>query len=170
MQPIWELLERTRLVRAAHEVTGEGHSDRAYGRFNALTDPMATLALAAEVVAKCRTNPNVIVVPEGIDAAVLGFAVAQERGIPVVSLVVDEGLALLSGDLPAQPQVLILAPQADDLFVHLVGSRIQAEQGTVIEAIALLKVHDAAMNALVDLRARRFPPAACPICASNPAA
>src|SRR5688572_20365070 len=76
----WTLLGRVGLTR-----TG--------GSFNALAEPAATDALAALLAERLRScELDAVVVWEGLQSVVLGYAVGLRLGLPVIVLSDDEGL------------------------------------------------------------------------------
>src|SRR5688572_8784302 len=77
---IWTLLSRVRLTRKG-------------GSLDALTDPAAADALAALLADRLRPfEPDVVVVWEGLQSVVLGYAVGLRLGVRVAVLSDDEGL------------------------------------------------------------------------------
>ena len=76
----WTLLGRVGLTR-----TG--------GSFDALADPVATDALAALLAERLQScELDAVVVWEGLQSVVLGYAVGLRLGLPVIVLSDDEGL------------------------------------------------------------------------------
>lgn len=162
---IWELLERTGLARVTHAVEDDEHVDRVAGQFDALRDPSSTDLLAEKLVASVRGRPQAVLVPEGIGAAVLGFAVALRLDVPVLRLFIDEGLVVLTGELLPQMGVLAISPLGDDRLVELAESYLHGSAATIIDAVALLGTPAARMRALAHLGSRRYPAERCPECA-----
>src|SRR5688572_2656509 len=76
----WTLLGRVGLTRAG-------------ASFDALADPAATDALAALLAERLRPcELDAVVVWEGLQSVVLGYAVGLRLGLPVIVLSDDEGL------------------------------------------------------------------------------
>jgi hypothetical protein len=163
---IWDLLERTDLARVIHTVIDEEHVDREAGEFDPLRDPHSTDLLAETLVASAKGNPQAVLVPEAIGAAVLGFGVAVRLGVPVLRLFEDEGLVGVAGELRPDLRVLVVSPLADDRLVELAESYLHATEGAaVIDAVALLGTPVSRMRALAHLASRRYPRHRCPVCA-----
>ena len=163
---MWDLLERTGLVVVAHQVEGDEHVDRQVGQFDPLRDTAATQLLAAHVA---DSSPEVaaIIVPDGIAAAVLGYAVAAPMGARVVRLFVDEGLIVSSGGLERNMRVLVVSPVADDSSRALVERYLRSMEATVVGTVAVVGMGSSRMRPLADLETRRVPAAECLHCADG---
>lgn len=163
-ETIWEVLGRTGLTEAIHEVDRDEHVDRRVGRFDPLRDPSATERLANAVAEAARGTPTAVVVPDGVAAAVLGFAVGVRFDAPVIRLYIDEGLVVNAGEIRPGARALVVSPLADDLFLARAESYLRSNQADVVDALAILYAGPSRMRALVALQARRYPADACPVC------
>lgn len=163
-ETIWEAVGRTGLTEAAHEVDRDGHVDRKVGRFDPLRDPSATELLASAVADAARGAPTAVLVPDGVGAAVLGFAVGVRFHAPVIRLFIDEGLVVNVGEIRPGARALIVSPLADDLFLARAEGYLRSGRADVVDALAILYAGPSRMRALVALQARRYPAEACPVC------
>lgn len=163
-EKIWEALGRTGLTEAAHEVDHDEHVDRRVARFDPLRDPSAAELLASAVAGATRGTPTAVLVPDGVAAAVLGFAVGTRFDAPVIRLLIDEGLIVNAGEIRPGARALIVSPLADDVFLARAESYLRGSRAEVIDALAILSAGPSRMRALVDLQARRSPAEACPLC------
>ena len=94
---IWALLGRVGLTRKG-------------GSLDALADPAATDALAALLADRLRPcELSVVIVWEGLQSVVLGYAVGLRLGVPVVVLSDDEGLVSSSRPIIADTRVALVA-------------------------------------------------------------
>ena len=158
-ETIWEALGRTGLAEAAHEVERDEHVDRRVGRFDPLRDPSAAELLASAVAGATRGTPTAVLVPDGVAAAVLGFAVGTRFDAPVIRLFIDEGLVVNAGaSAPASALVVARRRRVPRAEGYLRGNRAD-----VVDALAILGAGPGRMRPLVDLQARRFPADACPL-------
>lgn len=163
-ETIWEALGRTGLVEAAHEVDHDEHVDRRVGRFDPLRDPSAVERLAGALAAATRGTPTAVLVPDGVAAAVLGFAVATRFDAPVIRLFIDEGLVVNAGVIRPGERALVVSPLADDVFLARAEGYLRGGEADVLDALAILGAGPSRMRALVDLQARRSLADACPLC------
>lgn len=163
-ETIWEALGRTGLTEAAHEVDHDEHVDRRVGRFDPLRDPSAAELLASAIADATLGTPTAVLVPDGVAAAVFGFAVGRRFDAPVIRLLIDEGLVVNAGEIRPGERALVLSPLADDVFLARAEGYLRGGRADVVDALAILSTDPGRMRALVDLRARRSPADACPLC------
>jgi hypothetical protein len=126
MDEIWALLARVGLTQ-----TG--------GSFDALADPAATDALAAALGERLQASRlDLVVVWEGLNSAILGYAVGRRLGVPVAVLTDDEGL-VTSATLarPGQRAALVAALTPDTSIVRMAAGYL-ASQGTALATTATL--------------------------------
>jgi hypothetical protein len=123
----WTLLSRVGLTR-----TG--------GSFDALADPAATDALAALLAERLLPcEPDVVVVWEGLQSVVLGYAVGLRLGVPVVVLSDDEGLVDCATPIIADTRAaLVAATTPDASMVRMAASYLEDQDGELVATATLL--------------------------------
>jgi hypothetical protein len=144
---IWTLLARVGLGPAG-------------GSFDALTDPAATDALAAALADRLQAiQPDLVVVWEGLNSAILGYAVGRRLGVPVAVLTDDEGLVTTATPARRGRRAVLVAALTPDASIARMAGGYLANQGTALMATATLLGRPSEPNAvtLADL-----PPAEAP--------
>jgi hypothetical protein len=117
----WTLLGRVGLTRAG-------------GPLDALADPAATDALAALLAERLRPcEPDVIVVWEGLQSVVLGYAVGLRLGVPVAVLSDDEGLVRCATPIIADTRAaLVAATTPDPSLARMAASYLEAQDAELV--------------------------------------
>jgi hypothetical protein len=109
------------------------------GAFDALANPAVTDALAAALADRLQSaQPDLVVVWEGLNSAILGYAVGRRLGVPVLVLTDDEGL--VTSATPARSgrrAALVAALTPDAAIVRMAGGYL-ASQGTALTITATL--------------------------------
>jgi len=126
MDDVWALLARVRLTQ-----TG--------GSFDALADPAATDTLAAALAERLQASGlDLVVVWEGLNSAILGYAVGRRLGVPIAVLTDDEGL--VTSATPARPgqRAALVAAVSPDASIARMAAGYLASQGTSLATTATL--------------------------------
>lgn len=123
----WTLLGRVGLTRAG-------------GSLDALADPAATDALSALLAERLRPfEPDVVVVWEGLQSVVLGYAVGLRLGVPVAVLSDDEGLVRSATSIIADTRAaLVAATTPDPSMARMAASYLEAQDGELVVTATLL--------------------------------
>ena len=123
----WTLLDRAGLTR-------EG------GTLDALADPAATDALAARLAERLRPlGPDVVVVWEGLNSVVLGYAVGLRLGAAVLVLSDDEGLVSSATPVRSATRAALVAPTTlDPSMARMAASYLEAQGVTLVATATLL--------------------------------
>lgn len=124
---IWTLLARVGLTPAG-------------GSLDALADPTATDALAALLAERLRPcEADVVVVWEGLQSVVLGYAVGLRLGVPVAVLSDDEGLVRSATPVIADTRAaLVAATTPDPSLARMAASYLESWDGELVVTATLL--------------------------------
>jgi hypothetical protein len=123
---VWELLAQVGLGRAG-------------GSFDALADPPAVEALAAMLAEQLRPfEPDLVVVWDGLNSAVLGYAVGLRLRVSVAVLSDDEGLVRSATPLRAGARAALVAAVSPDAQVARMAASYLESQGVALAATATL--------------------------------
>ncbi len=149
---IWQLLERggLRVEMPAGDGSAEGEENGPprVTKYNGLLDPGGAERLGILLAERAReAHPDLVMVWEDVEDAVLAFVVGRELGVPVIRVVNADGLAESTGEFPPNPKAV------------LVGDAFTVAQA-VAAVSALLDQHGgelAAAVSLVDVGARGLP-------------
>ncbi|MCC6177530.1 MAG: hypothetical protein IT305_19700 [Chloroflexi bacterium] len=140
----WALLARVGLV-----VPGEA-GERSLGVFDALAAPAAADALAGALAERLRpTRPEAIEVWQGLNSAILGYAVARHLDVPVIVLSDDEGLVTASAAVRRGARVAFVAPLTPGSAVARMAAGYLESRGVTLVATAALLAQSGAGSALV---------------------
>jgi hypothetical protein len=126
MDEFWTLLARVGLTPAG-------------GALDALADPAATDALAAALADRLQgSNLDLVVVWEGLNSAILGYAVGRRLGVPVAVLTDDEGLVTSATPARRGQGAALVAALAPDAAIARMAAGYLAGQGTALTMTATL--------------------------------
>jgi hypothetical protein len=156
---IWALLGRAGLQRP-------GPAGPAASSFDALADPAAIDALAAMLAARLRPlEPDLVVVWDGLNSAVLGYAVGLRLRVPVAVLSDDEGLVRSVTPLQAGAHAVLVAVLSPDAPVARMAASYLESQGVALAASAALLARPGGRDstiALAELPPEESEPGALP--------
>jgi hypothetical protein len=133
------------------------------GAFDALADPTATDALASLLAERLRPlGLDLVVVWEGLDGAVLGYAVGARLGAPVLVLSDDEGLVSAATPARGGTRAALVSPLTPEEPIARMAASYLEGQGVTLAAVATLLAepgdstvsHDGKTIALAELAAR----------------
>jgi hypothetical protein len=123
---IWALLARVGLGPAG-------------GSFDALATPAATDALAAALADRLQAaRLDLVVVWEGLNSAILGYAVGRRLGVPVMVLTDDEGLVTSATPARSGQRAALVAALTPDASITRMAAGFLAGQGTALTTTATL--------------------------------
>jgi hypothetical protein len=126
MDDVWMLLAQVGLGRAG-------------GSFDALADPAAIDALAAMLAERVRPiEPDLVVVWDGLNSAVLGYAVGLRLRVSVAVISDDEGLVRSATPLRAGACAVLVAVLSPDAQVARMAASYLESQGVALVATAAL--------------------------------
>jgi hypothetical protein len=126
MDDIWALLARVGLGPAG-------------GAFDALAHPVTTDTLAAALADRLQSaQPDLVVVWEGLNSAILGYAVGRRLGVPVVVLTDDEGLVTSATPARSGRRAALVAAVTPDTAIARMAAGYLASQGTALTITATL--------------------------------
>jgi hypothetical protein len=126
MDDVWAVLDRVGLSQ-----TG--------GAFDALADPAATDALASLLAGRLQPlGLDLVVVWEGLNSAVLGYAVGLRLGITVTVLSDDEGLVSSATPVRAGTRAVLVAALTPDASIARMAASYLENQGVALVATATL--------------------------------
>ena len=109
------------------------------GSLDALADPAATDALAARLADRLRPlRPDLVVVWEGLQADVLGYAVGLRLGVPVAVLSDDEGLVTSATPVRSGTRAALVAPMTPDPSLARMAAGYLESQRVALVATATL--------------------------------
>jgi hypothetical protein len=123
----WTLLGRVGLTQAG-------------GSLDALADPAATDSLAALLAERLQPfEPDVVVVWEGLQSVVLGYAVGLRLGVPVAVLSDDEGLVSSATPILADTRAaLVAATTPDASMARMAASYLESWDAELVASATLL--------------------------------
>jgi hypothetical protein len=138
---IWAILERGG-AKVLVEETEDGSIIGSMSRYEPLGDPEGTRALADLIAKKAEAHsPNVVLVWEDLEDAVLGFAVAEQMRLPAVRIYEQEGLAHFNGELPDIPKAVFVADAVRDTRSLEAGvALLEKNGGVLLAAIPIVEV------------------------------
>ena len=129
MDDVWALLNRVGVAGAQ-------------GAFDALADPVATEALASALAERLADHAvDLVVVWEGRDSAILGFAVALRLGVPVTVLSDDEGLVSSATPTRTGSRAALVAPLTPDVAIARMAAGYLESRRIALVATATLLAH-----------------------------
>jgi hypothetical protein len=109
------------------------------GAFDALADPTATDALASLLAERLEPlRLNLVVVWEGLDGAVLGYAVGARLGAPVLVLSDDEGLVSAATPARRGTRAALVSPLTPEPPIGRMAASYLESQGIALAAVATL--------------------------------
>lgn len=114
-------------------------SAAALPKYSPLSDPIGAERLGATLAERVRARePNVVVVWEDSEDAILAYIVARELGVRAVRTWNADGLVAHAGSLPPDAQALILADAFRDATPLLAMKAFIEQQGGLVTAAAVL--------------------------------
>jgi adenine/guanine phosphoribosyltransferase-like PRPP-binding protein len=143
---IWQLLERGGL-RAEMPATngspdGEAAALRRVRKYNGLQDPSGAERLGVLLAERARgVRPDLVVVWEDVEDAILAFIVGRELGIPVIRVVNADGLAESTREFPPHSRAVLVG----DVFtsvqtVGAVDALLDQHGGKLATVVSLVDV------------------------------
>lgn len=117
-----------------------------HGSLDALADPAATDALASLLADRLRAfEADVVLVWEGLQSVVLGYAVGLRLGVPVVVLSDEEGLVSSTPSVIADTRaVLVAATPPHQSMTRMAASYLESWDAELVVTATLIAWRDRA--------------------------
>lgn len=140
---VWELLSAAG-VTLSRELTEEGAIRLSVSKYDPLSDPRGAMTIASSLAsAAVELAPTVIVAWEGLEDAILAFAVGAALGVPVIRAFDMEGLIRHSGRFPEEPRgVLVTDALREDEAIEALKTLFVQRGGVLSGVLSLVGVKE----------------------------